>query len=262
MDTVMDSNCNDSSHLSARQHKEGVDEKDSGGNPEGAEQGCKPRPPYVYRPESSSTLLDHELAPKLKYFERSAKDIAIGMQNNEIRNLVRDVAFLTAKARYGDLVVYIGNNIGQWLPVAARMFPTLQFLVFDGNAVKLAQIKDKAESAPSLSTPSFPANIHVRPCWFNDLEAQKLTSLKFPTYKSLNTLLISDTKNLVYSKENPGPVMRHVGKDMSDQESWICALHPRSASIQFDMPYQGGKHYSFLAGEMHFLVSSACSHCY
>ncbi len=223
----------------------------SSGNPsEGGADGEKPQvsqQPYIYRPESVETLLDHAAAPKLKYYERTAKDIELGMQNHEIKNLIRDVAFLTSKARYGDLVVYIGNNIGPWLPVTAKMFPTLQFLVFDGNPVKLTQIIDKGEDL-------FPPNIHVRPCWFNEVEAERLTKLKFPTYKGLNTLLISDTKNLVYDKENPGPVMRHVAKDMSDQELWVKALHPRSASIQFDMPYQGGKHYSFLAGEMHLQV--------
>ena len=211
------------------------------------------RAPYIYKPESSDTLLDHATAMQLKYRDRPAKDIELAMQSNDIKSLVNDVSFLTSKARYGDLVVYIGNNIGAWLPVAAKMFPTLQFLVYDGNPAKLIQLQER-----DYHLSGFPSNIHIRPCWFSDHEAENLVNLKFPNYNAASTLVIAETRNMVYDKKSCGPVIKNCVKDMADQDSWIHILKPRSASLKFDMPYQGGKHYSYLAGEMHLQVGLVC----
>lgn len=207
------------------------------------------RAPYIYKPESSDTLLDHATAMQLKYRERPARDIELGMQSNDIKNLVNDVSFLTSRARYGDLVVYIGNNIGAWLPVAAKMFPTLQFLVYDGNPAKLMQLQER-----DYQHNGFPSNIHIRPCWFSEHEADKLVNLKFPHYNANSTLLVAETRNMVYDKKAAGPVVKNCTKDMTDQDAWIHILKPRSASLKLDMPYQGSKHYNYLAGEMHLQV--------
>lgn len=37
------------------------------------------------------------------------------------------------QGKVGDTVIYVGHGIGTHLPVVAKMFPTMQFLVYDAN---------------------------------------------------------------------------------------------------------------------------------
>ena len=156
-----------------------------------------------------------------------------------LKSLICDVAFLTEKASHGDVVVYIGNNIGPWLVTVAKMFPTLHFLTYDGNPAKLAKLSNR------LGPENIPQNLHIRQSWFNELEASKLVSqLSNPVYDPSKVLLMSDTNNMIWSScggseeesgENSsrgaslaGPIQKHVVKDLNDQVLLIMFLAEHS----------------------------------
>ena len=132
------------------------------------EASCHPQPPpmqrSIFKPPDGSILLDHEFSPKTKYKDRSAKEMERAVFSPDLKCLVNDVQFLTEKSRDGDTVIYVGNNTGPWLPMAARMFPGLQFLVYDGNAAKLNK---------EIEDGTMPENVHLKTSWFSELEAEK-----------------------------------------------------------------------------------------
>lgn len=168
--------------------------------------------------------------------------------------LICDAAFLTERAFQGDVVVYVGNNVGPWLLTISKMFPTLQFLVYDGNAVKLSRSLEQERSA---NPGAFP-NIHLRQCWFSEAEAARFHRLGLVSQRdpSINrTLLMAETINMNWDKENPdsGPVYKDPHKDLGDQDAWVQALRPRSALLRFNLPYSSSTrkqetHYNYLKG--------------
>lgn len=120
-------------------------------------------PKTVFKPPCGSTLLHHESAPKMAYKERSAREMERAVHSPDLKCLINDVGFLTEKSKDGDTVIYVGNNIGAWLPLAASMFPKLQFLVYDGNACKLSK---------HIQEGTLPDNVHLQTTWFSEMEAE------------------------------------------------------------------------------------------
>ena len=86
------------------------------------------------------------------------------VQYPDLSRVINDVNFLTDKSKEGDVVIYVGNNIGLWLGTVARMFPTLHFLVYDGNSMKLNRAMEQGK---------LPSNIHLKNSWFSVAEANK-----------------------------------------------------------------------------------------
>lgn len=111
------------------------------------------------------------------------------------------------------MVVYVGNNVGPWIATVAKMFPTLHFLVYDGNSTKLSKVPSEA----------IPENLHIRKCWFNQQEALKIkNNMKSPVlgnlYNPASLLLMAETNNLIWDKDtNAGPVEKDLNKDLNDQ---------------------------------------------
>jgi hypothetical protein len=172
-----------------------------------------------------------------------------------IKGLICDVAFLTERAVQGDVVVYIGNNIGPWISTVAKMFPTLHFLLYDGNPTKLSKLAQDA----------VPDNLHLKRSWFNAQEATKIKAMQSPVIGSIcpssSLLLMAETNNLIWDREQvTGPVERDLNKDLNDQDSWLHALQPRSALLKFCLPYKGAKNYSYPKGMVMLQVRSRILH--
>ncbi len=43
----------------------------------------------------------------------------------------------------------------------------------------------------------------------------------------------------------------NICRDLSDQETWVHILRPRSAMLKFRMPFEGYSNYSYLKGKMY-----------
>ncbi len=106
----------------------------------------------------------------------------------------------------------------------SRMFPTVTFLVYDGNPVKLEKMEKN--SVP------LPQNVRLKPSWFSEAEAKRFARTGIPTHVSNDSvLLIADTNNLEWDKENPGPVVKDLNKDLADQDAWLHAIKPRCGCV-------------------------------
>ncbi len=57
---------------------------------------------------------------RLKYRERTHKEMERAVHAPDLKCLINDVAFLTDKAMRDDVVIYAGNNVGHWFPIVAR----------------------------------------------------------------------------------------------------------------------------------------------
>jgi hypothetical protein len=179
---------------------------------------------------------------RLQYRERSHKEMERAVHNPDLKNLVNDVAFLTDKAMRDDVVIYAGCNVGHWFPTVARwvdelffitsfsshfycpwmsrMFPTVTFLVYDGNPIKL----DKMEQ----NNLALPPNVRLKPSWFSESEAKRFAKTGIPQHVPREKiLLIADSNNLDWDKETPGPIIRDLDKDLADQDAWMHVIKPR-----------------------------------
>lgn len=232
----------------------------------------------VYKPPSSDRLLNYATSGRMKYRQRAVDEKSGLSHCPHIKMLVNDVAFLTDKARSGDTVIYAGGTIGAYLPVVVGMFPTVQFLVYDGNPT--SQHYQRAGS-------EHPPNMHMKVAWFGEKEAIELTRQQTPDGRSMydpsRTLLMVDTRNVTRCMQplekqlssaaaaacaadeetaaaapmQPMPPNRskvteeNVLHDMNEQEGWMHILRPRSAMLKFRLPFEGASNYSYLHGKMY-----------
>jgi len=164
------------------------------------------QPHSVYKPPSADRLLSYVTSPKMKYRERTSEEKGGLVHCPHIKMIVNDVAFLTEKASAGDVVLYVGGTIGSYLPLVARMFPTLNFLVYDGHP-QSQHYKNASEQHPP--------NIHLKAAWFNEHEAIEYTNLQQPKYSPGKTLLMVDTRNVTRWKKQTRPAV-YSGKLSSD----------------------------------------------
>jgi hypothetical protein len=204
-----------------------------------------PDDPNTYVFPSSNRILSHESSPQLAYQKKTTADKSPSINYcPNIKMLINDVSFLTHRAKDGDTVIYVGSTIGNYLPTLAKMFPCVQFLVYDGNP-KSCHYRQSAQNPMEASPP----NIHVKPTWFSDSEARNLISMVHPAkYDSAKTLLMVDTRNVtrlpleVSDKDDHATVSSRtvvtdedVQMDMRDQRDWVEILRPRAASLKFRM---------------------------
>ena len=89
-------------------------------------------------------------------------------------------------------MVYVGSTIGAYLPLVTRMFPTLQFLVYDGNPTSLHYKRALEEH---------PENLHLKQAWFNEKEAMELVNQELMPYNPTRTLLMVDARNISRYRE-------------------------------------------------------------
>jgi hypothetical protein len=228
-------------------------------------------PADVYRPVQLSLSLDHSTAARMKYRKVDPSELDGAVYCSELKNLMNNVSFLTEKALLGDTVVYIGNTIGAWIQTVTSMFPTLRFVVYDGNPTRVQL--DMAARASGHAADRARSNTLFNHTWFSTAEADRLVRTQFPSYDPGKTLLIAETRNVVaqqHVQEDDGLqasekkdlegegegglggvfIAKDVLKDMADQDSWVHVLKPRGTLVRFMLPYQDSHSYSYMHGEL------------
>ena len=108
--------------------------------------------------------------------------------NPHLKMLCNDVSFLTKKASAGDKVLYIGGSVGAYILLLARMFPSVNFSLYDHN---MSNSVKKAKDEEFM-----PANLNHSPEVFSEQVAAKLLLLGGHGYDSKNLLLMSDLRNI------------------------------------------------------------------
>ena len=216
----------------------------------------------VFRPSSSSRELCYLRSSSMDYRPRDVHEKSGLIHCPNIKMLVNDVAFLTERARDGDMVIYVGGTIGNYLPILGKMFPNLQFLVYDGNPTSMHYRSPQDEKA---------SNIHLKPTWFSEKEARTLAAMRHPTpYDSSKTLLMVDSRNITKLALNQEDLLsslpqsksagalrsivtdENIEADLADQHAWVHALRPRAAMLKFRIPFSAtGSPLSYFAGRLY-----------
>jgi hypothetical protein len=229
----------------------------------------------VYKPTEVVLTLSHAESPRKAYTRFSEDDVKGVVYCSELKNIMKDVSFLTDKSMPGDTVIYIGNTMGRWVETVSRMFPMLQFIVYDGNPTKVQTcMAEGTLKEDPVHTMKHPGNVHLRNTWFNVQEAENLTTGRNAPLSPTRTLMMVETRNMSHAPEDTPPsdpvqdctdveesmkhgtasqapfVERDIMKDMADQDAWLHVLKPRSALLKFNLPYQGAKSYSYMSGTM------------
>lgn len=210
------------------------------------------QPMDIYRPPSHSRTLEYDTCPKLRF---DTSHLEAGnpvhmrtrlnpyLYNPYLKMLCNDVDFLTKKAETGDKAIYIGGSIGAYVLLLAKMFPTVQFDMYDHNLSNSVK-KAKEESF-------MPPNLEHKPENFSEKVAAQL--LLKDGIKGNKLLLMSDLRNITRNAwGNKGHVAvtdDNVVNDLHLQENWVQLLRPRSSQIKFKLPYHGSVQYSYLKGE-------------
>lgn len=202
----------------------------------------------IFRPSSSSRTIDYATCPKLRFdpshLEVPRKGPGAYAYNPHLKMLCNDVDFLTQKARAGDTAIYVGGSIGAYILLLAKMFPSVQFVMYDHN---MSNSVKKAKDAGLL-----PPNLQHREEVFSEKVAAQL--LLQDSLKSSKLLLMSDLRNITRNAwGNEGQVAvtdENVVNDLHLQENWVQLLRPRSAQLKFKLPYHGPAQYSYLKGEI------------
>ena len=144
----------------------------------------------IYRPASTNRTIDYATCPKLR-FDRSHLDEprrgpGAYAYNPHLKMLCNDVDFLTQKARAGDTAIYVGGSVGAYILLLAKMFPSVNFVLYDHNMSNSVR-KAKQEGF-------MPSNLqHVEDNFSEKVATQLLLSSKIQGNK---LLLLSDLRNI------------------------------------------------------------------
>lgn len=108
--------------------------------------------------------------------------------NPHLKALCSNISFLVAKSSPGDTVLYVGASISSYILVLAKMFPKLQFKLFDHNTS--AFLKNAKESG------SVPSNIHHYQEIFSDqvLYFQVTSNMKKQGFAQLCVFMYASNK--------------------------------------------------------------------
>lgn len=203
----------------------------------------------IFQPSSRSRILDHEISPRLRFnrweWESRKRDPGGLAYHPHLKCLCSSLAFLTAKCKPGDTVLYVGSSVSSYICTLANMFPMLHFRLFDHNAGQFL----KEEQAQ----PRIPANLEHSQEIFSDQVAARM--LLQEGINPNKTLLISDLRNVTKNAWGRGYVAvtdENVINDLHLQENWVQLLRPRSADLKFKLPYHGPSCYSFLQGQAEY----------
>lgn len=132
-----------------------------------------------------------------------------------------ELDFLTRFSSEGDTILYVGAAPGTHLKLIAELFPSLKFILYDGNDF----------DADLYDNPNF----EIRQMFFTDIEALRFTDVP-------NLLFISDIRGDVSDDREDIKQLR-VSYDMKDQERWYDLIssgrsnYPKKALLKFRLPH-------------------------
>lgn len=139
----------------------------------------------------------------------------------QLKLLMTEIMFLSKVAKDGDVVLYIGAAPGYHINYLIKLFPNLQYELWDGK-------KSEVEQLP---------NVKIYRKFFLDDDALDYSKLRG------KILLISDIRNLRYRNEKMFDKERDivVDEDMNKQIRWCQKIKPKYAFLKFRFMYAEGK---------------------
>lgn len=168
--------------------------------------------------------LDHETYPRIKWEHRKNLDLEGVASMGVLKLLLTEIQFLTKHASSGDTVVYIAGSQGSHLLTLARMFPFLQFHVYDMGPFPAIQLGEASNRFKFM--------------------ARKLTQEDLKGYYGMRdkVLLLSDVKPLEFRGNRSTHTTVHTQfmedrDEMNLQRSWVCSMKPRQALLRLRIPY-------------------------
>lgn len=180
--------------------------------------------------------IDHEADPRRTYEPRPSKDKSSVMHCGQLKLLCMETAFLTEWAAPGDTVVYVGGGNGVHLPTLARLFPMLNFDVYDVPRLAPALLADTARQFRFIGRR------------FTDADAEAYAPMRD------RIVLLSDVRPRVTGEMNPRERKTAVHDDfgdMEEQQSWVERMRPRQAFVRFRVPYEGPAKVGYLDGDLY-----------
>ena len=176
-----------------------------------------------------STLL-HPTDLELPY-RRRAEEEKLAIHYGQLKLLISEIYFLTLYGMSREVtVVYAGAAPGIHIPFLSRMFPHVDFHLYDPSKFRIE-----------------PTNkIHLYTQYFTETDAQKWScdsrSTSGETLLFISDIRSLDDDDLVMTKvsgeeESQRRVEADVNKNMRDQETYYKIIRPHRALMKMRLPY-------------------------
>lgn len=172
-------------------------------------------------PDDLKVSLEND--PKMKY--DSSKTFYLNMAYGQVKLFSNELEFMLSyvfkgKSKKKKIVLYIGAGPGEHLVTLVKMFPTVEWHLFDNRFdPRLDKIK----------------NVHLELRYFDDisLEYYKVIS----NNPEFELYMISDIRNLSYDSKNytVEEAIKSL-EDMNLQRRWVEELLPKYSMLKFKLP--------------------------
>lgn len=178
------------------------------------------------------TILLHSTDPELPY-RRRAEEEKLAIHYGQLKLLISEIYFLTLYGMQGASVVYAGAAPGIHIPFLSRMFPHIDFHLYDPAKFRI-EPTDK---------------IHLYSQYFTETDAHKWAGegagegagqrnlLFISDIRSLDDDDLVTTKISGEEEESQRRVEADVDKNMRDQEMYYKIIRPHRALMKMRLPY-------------------------
>lgn len=170
---------------------------------------------------------------KKKYLPKLEKLKNTRTHIGQLKLLFSEIFFLTKCSSRGDTVLYVGAACGYHIGYLAKMFPELQFELWDPTEFQVNESD----------------NIKIFNKYFTDVDARK--------YSGRNVLFICDIRNLNVSNHKDNTIVDSIiSNDMRYQARWAKLMNAKYAFLKFRAPFTYGKETSmeYLAGQLYLQI--------
>ena len=177
-------------------------------------------------------VLNRKLCGKACYSRKSPPTC---LHWGQLKLLLSEIEFLTPFYGQSLCVIYAGAAPGLHVPMLARMFPSMHFVLVD--------------PAPSFVANGEYCNVEVIADFMTDTLAGDFAAKYGP-----NLLFISDVRvGATVENESDDAQQQRIQRDMDAQRGWLMVMRPLSSILKFRLPWCGGMS-KYLSGRIHFPV--------
>ena len=182
-------------------------------------------------------IVCHETWQGLDYDSSLPSGVCGVMHSGQLKLLCSAINFLTQNARPLDLVLYSGADLGDHVNVLARMFPELEFHVYDNCEVNTSNA----------------INISHIPRKFQMCDVNRYAK------HSDNLLFMSDMRTVKRNKNGEVRATSNSNANVIDnlrlQKRMVTGMGPRASMLKLRLPYteegMQGERFEYFKGDMH-----------
>jgi cap2 methyltransferase len=167
-------------------------------------------------------------APSGEYRRRQGQEKSVEHWGQR-KLLISEIEFLTNYGYAGATVVYAGAAPGTHIPLLARLFADMHFILFDPLPLGFLECK--------------------RVTWRKELFTEE-TAREFT---GKDVLFISDVRSGSLKTMQSAEMEACVAKDMQAQQQWHILMKPRKSMLKFRLPWAKGKT-TYLDGQVYLPV--------